>query len=74
MLENLIVAVIVGASAWYAASKYLPAPWRKRLGGGNAGCGSGCDSCNSCADGAPATDGASGPAGRRVIPIHVTRP
>jgi hypothetical protein len=46
MVQNLIVALIVGGSAWYAGMKYLPAKWigRKKA----AGCGSGCDSCNSC--------------------------
>ena len=71
MLDNLIVALIVGVSAWYAASKYLPASWRKRLGrdggaGCGSGCGSGCDSCNSCET--PQTPAA--PEGRRVIKIH----
>ena len=70
MLDNLIVALIVGVSAWYAASKYLPASWRKRLGrDGGAGCGSGCDSCNSCNScETPQTPAA--PEGRRVIKIH----
>ena len=51
MIENLIVALIVGACAWYAARKYLPATWigRKKA----AGCGSGCDTCGSC-ESAPA--------------------
>ncbi len=46
MIENLIVALIVGACAWYAGRKYLPAGWigRKKA----AGCGSGCDTCDSC--------------------------
>ena len=46
MLQNLIVALIVGASAWYAGAKYLPAKWigKKKA----AGCASGCDTCNAC--------------------------
>ncbi|MDQ1922699.1 hypothetical protein [Massilia pseudoviolaceinigra] len=75
MLENLIVAVIVAAAAWYAASKYLPATLRARLFGkkkASAGCGSGCSSCGSCED-APATPriDASGPPSQRVIQLHL---
>ena len=46
MLQNLIVALIVGGAAWYAGARYLPASWigRKKA----AGCGSGCDTCNGC--------------------------
>ena len=46
MVQNLIVALIVGGSAWYAGAKYLPAKWigRKKV----AACGSGCDTCNAC--------------------------
>jgi len=52
MLENVIVALIVGGAAWYAGRRYLPAKWigRKKA----AGCGSGCDTCGSC-DSTPAT-------------------
>ena len=53
MLQNLIVALIVGGSAWYAGAKYLPAKWigKKKA----AGCGSGCDTCNACDTPAPAS-------------------
>ena len=67
MVENLIVILIVAASALYAGSRYLPASWRKAAPP-KAGCGSGCDSCNACAtpvDQAPA---------RRVIKIHTAKP
>lgn len=66
MAEYLIVALIVGGSAWYAGMKYLPAKWRRRLGQKKpaAGCGSGCDSCNACADEKPAA------AQTRVIKLH----
>lgn len=67
MLENLIVAAIVGASAWYAGARYLPASWigRKKA----AGCGSGCDTCNSCASGdTPAPIAAE--SRYRVIKLH----
>lgn len=59
MIENAIVALIVGASAWYALGRYLPVKWRKRASGG---CGSGCDSCKACATPEP------GP--QRVIKLH----
>ena len=48
MFQNLIVMLIVGASAWYAAGRYLPAKWRGRKAKAKAGCGRGCDSCNAC--------------------------
>ena len=48
MVENLIVMLIVGASAWYAGGRYLPAKWRGKKAKQKAGCGSGCDSCNAC--------------------------
>jgi hypothetical protein len=31
MLQNLIVAIIVILAALYAAAKYLPASWRRRV-------------------------------------------
>lgn len=55
MIENLIVALIVGAAAWYAFGKYLK-PKAK------SGCGSGCDTCKAC-DEPPQPE-------RRVIRIH----
>jgi hypothetical protein len=66
MLENVIVMLIVGGSAWYAGARYLPATWRGKKAKPKAGCGSGCDTCNSCATPAPALE----TAGRRVIAIH----
>lgn len=79
MLEYAIVGLIVLASALYAARKFMPAAWRRRVSyrfGGSAsalgrmmnddaGCGSGCDSCKACADPGPAPAGA-----RRVIRIN----
>ena len=79
MLEYAIVGLIVAAAAFYAARKFMPAAWRKRLsyrlGGSDAalgrllntdpGCGSGCDTCKACADPAPAHAD-----GKRVINIH----
>lgn len=51
MVQELIVALIVGASAWYAGRRYLPAGWigKKKA----AGCGSGCDTCGSCESAPP---------------------
>ncbi|MFL6659316.1 MAG: FeoB-associated Cys-rich membrane protein [Massilia sp.] len=66
MVQNLIVVVIVAASAWYAAGRYLPASWRGRKAAAKAaGCGSGCDTCNACAEPAPPS-----PTAQRVIKIH----
>jgi hypothetical protein len=62
MLEYLIVALIVGASAAYAARRYLPLFARPAKGG--CGTGGGCDSCNACAE--PVAE----PGARRVIKIH----
>ncbi len=54
MVENLIVAAIVGASAWYAGARYLPAGLRRKLGQKpKTGCGSGCSSCGTCASAPP---------------------
>lgn len=61
MVENLIVMLIVAASAWYAGARYLPAAWRGKSAKPKAGCGSGCDSCNACET--PVVE----PTGRRVI-------
>ena len=59
MLENLIVALIVAASAAYAGRRYVFKPKKPATG-----CGSGCSSCDTCADApAPASD-------RKVIKIH----
>jgi hypothetical protein len=61
MIENLIVALIVGGAAWHTGRKYL---WRAKKPA--SGCGSGCSSCGTCAD-APAPAQADG---RKVIRIH----
>ena len=68
MLENLLVALIVIASAWYAGRKYLPVK-----AGGNSdssaggGCGSGCGACQSGCDTPAQSDQMPE---RRVIPIR----
>ena len=56
MLQNLIVALIVIAAVLYVVWRYLPGPWRRRLGKvhpnlaeGPGGCGGGCGSCGGCA-------------------------
>jgi hypothetical protein len=88
VIQQLVVAAIVVLAAAYVGAKYLPAAWRRRivyaLSGGAAesklsrwlgtgsSCGSGCDSCKSCApaDAAPEAS----PAGqRRVIRLHRRR-
>lgn len=70
MLDYLVVALIVGVAAWYAASKYLPTSLRNKLFGkkkASSGCGSGCSSCGSCEDApAPPRD-----AKQRVIELHL---
>lgn len=53
MLQDLIVALIVGGSAWYAGRKYLPAKWFGREKAG--GCASGCDTCGTCGSSESAT-------------------
>jgi hypothetical protein len=53
LLENLAVALIVGASAWYAGKRYLPARWRARMNGASVpagSCDTGCSSCKGCPD------------------------
>jgi hypothetical protein len=67
MIENLVVALIVAGSAWYAAGRYLPAKWRGQKAKPKAGCGSGCDACKACA--APVPE----PTGRRVIMLHADK-
>ncbi len=61
MIENLVVMLIVGASALYAGRKYL---WPVKAKA--SGCGSGCSSCDNCAS-APAP---AAPSKQRVIQIH----
>jgi hypothetical protein len=58
MIENLIVALIVGAAGWSAWARYKP--------GKKAACGTdgGCKTCGSC-------DTPAEPGARRVIKIHV---
>ena len=73
MLEILIVGLIVGGSAWYAGSKYLPASWLRKLGKKtpSSGCGSGCDSCGSCdTPTAPTAPTAPPESKHRVITLH----
>ncbi len=57
MVENLIVALIVGAAGWSAWVRFRP--------GKKAGCGTGggCETCQACE--------MPEPANQRVIKIHV---
>lgn len=87
MIQYLVVGVIVLLAAMYAAAKYLPKTWRQRLvytfsdGSGKgplarwldkeSGCGSGCDTCGSCAP-APALP-EKDDKGRKVIQLRVER-
>lgn len=89
MIQNLIVALIVGLAVLYVAARYLPARLRERIVyalarrgfdqarmarwfNTAAGCGSGCDTCKSCEDPAPAP-AAEQPTGHRVIKLHQRR-
>jgi hypothetical protein len=84
LAQYLVVGVIVLLAALYAAAKYLPADWRRKLvyklsGGSGKGklvqwldtgssCGSGCDTCGSCA---PAPMAEKDGKGRKIIQVHV---
>jgi hypothetical protein len=61
MIENLIVALIVGAAGWSAWAKYRP--------GKKAGCGTGggCETCGACETAQEPEQSSS----QRVIKIHV---
>jgi hypothetical protein len=69
MIENLIVALIVGAALWSAWSRYRPGKKAGCGSGGGSGSDGGCDSCKGCAT--PAASEA--PPARRVIRIHSRR-
>ncbi|QJE00337.1 hypothetical protein HH212_10155 [Massilia forsythiae] len=87
MLQTLVVAVIVALAALYAGARYLPLAWRRQLVyrfarggeqgrlakwlGTESGCGSGCDTCGSCAPEAPLPE--QDAQGRKVIQLHVKR-
>jgi hypothetical protein len=87
MMQYLVVGVIVLLAALYAAGKYLPVAWRRKLvyklrdaGRGNGklarwldkdgSCGSGCDTCGSCA---PEPMPEKDEKGRKIIQVHVKR-
>jgi hypothetical protein len=87
MIQYLVVGVIVLLAALYAAGKYLPVAWRRKLvyklrdaGRGNGklarwldkdgSCGSGCDTCGSCA---PEPMPEKDEKGRKVIQVHLKR-
>ena len=84
--QYLVVGVIVLLAALYAAGKYLPVAWRRKVvyrfsdGSGQgwlarwldkeSGCGSGCDTCGSCA---PEPMPEKDEKGRKIIRVHVER-
>jgi len=84
--QYLVVGLIVLCAALYAAGKYLPLSVRRKIvykfsdGSGkgllarwldkDAGCGSGCDTCGTCApEPMPERD----EQGRKIIQVHVKR-
>jgi hypothetical protein len=87
LAQYLVVGVIVFVAAMVAAAKYLPKSWRQRIvyrfsnGSGKgflarwldkeSGCGSGCDTCGSCAP-TPALP-EQDEQGRKVIQLHLKR-
>jgi hypothetical protein len=86
MLQYLVVGLVVALAALYAASKYLPAAWRRRivhrLSHGAAGGGSKLvkwfdtgASCGSGCDSCKACEEPPAPAGegKRVIRLRVDR-
>ena len=84
--QYLVVGLIVLVAALYAASKYLPLSVRRKIvykfsdGSGQgwlarwldkeAGCGSGCDTCGSCA---PEPMAEQDEKGRKIIQVHVRK-
>ncbi len=86
MLQNLIVACIVLLAAAYAASRYLPASWRRRVvhqlvqrGAAQQSAAKWLDSQASCGGGCDTCKACETPAvapeptGRRVIPVRLQR-
>lgn len=85
MVQQLVVAVVVVLALVYAASKYLPAAWRRRvvylLTRGGASADSRLvkwfDTGSSCASGCDTCKACEPPAppenGKRVIKLHVKR-
>ena len=85
-IQYLVVGLIVLLAALYAAGKYLPVAIRRKVvyrfsdGSGQgwlarwldkeAGCGSGCDTCGSCA---PAPMPERDEKGRKIIQVHLKR-
>jgi hypothetical protein len=86
IVQYLVVGLIVLFAALYAAGKYLPLSVRRKIvykfsdGSGkgllarwldkDAGCGSGCDTCGTCAsEPMPEKDGQ----GRKIIQVHLKR-
>jgi hypothetical protein len=85
MVQQLVVGAVVLVAALYAASKYLPAPWRRRIvhllsrGGvsGQSRLVKWFDTGSSCASGCDTCKACEEPAapenGKRVIRLRVDR-
>lgn len=78
-MQELIVGLIVTAAASYAVWHWLPAAWRKRLGGVHPSLSQspGCSACEAACGGCASADAPAKEAGtvtaRRVIPIVAKR-
>jgi hypothetical protein len=83
MVQNLLVALIVGFAALYVARKYLPAGWRKKLvflltrrGASQSKMAQWLNTQSSCGSGCDTCKACAdpvAPASDRVIKIHVRR-
>ena len=82
MIQNLVVAVIVGLAALYVASKYLPKSWRQKLvyvltrrGASQSKMAQWLNTESSCGSGCDTCKACAEPEppSERVIKIHVRR-
>ncbi len=82
MIQNLVVAVIVGFAALYVASKYLPKSWRQKLvylltrrGASQSKIAQWLNTESSCGSGCDSCKACAEPEqpSERVIKIHVRR-
>jgi hypothetical protein len=82
MIQNLIVALIVGFASLYVASKYLPSSWRQKLvyllaqrGASQSKVAQWLGTESSCGGGCSSCKACAEPepSSERVIKIHVRR-